>query len=122
MPRAPWAIAAIAVAASLGLSSAGSAEPAAGAGVGTYDCAQFNVDAATDAPTETLYLTWAQGWMTGWNLAQMDEGKPIHDLSQPPVPDQRAFLRDYCRKNPHELFMKAAYALFASMPVVKAAP
>ena len=87
------------------------AEPAVGAGVGTYTCDQFIHDTRADAGKLPLFVSWAQGWMTGWNLAQQDQAKPIADLAAISIPDQQAFLMAYCAAHPKALFMEAAYRL-----------
>ena len=109
-----WRVGAVLVAALLAGSPA-AAEPAAGAGVGTYSCSEFTRASAGDEERELLYFSWAQGWMTAWNLGQMQAGKPTHDLSAPPIPDQRAFLSKWCASHPTELYMKGVYALYLTL-------
>ena len=112
-----WARRAIAAAAlaMAAIPAAGAAEPAAGEGVGTYTCAEFQRASKADESREMLYFSWAQGWMTAWNLAQMDASKPFADLSTPPIDDQRAFIRTYCSQHGASLYMEAVYRLYASM-------
>jgi hypothetical protein len=95
--------------------SSATAEPAMGAGVGTYSCKEFTRASAGDEARELLYFSWAQGWMTAWNLSQMQVGKPARDLSAPPIPDQRAFLAKWCASHPSELYMKGVYELYLTL-------
>ena len=106
------------------LFSAGSAaaEPAVGEGVGTYSCAEFTRAIKADPSREMLYFSWAQGWMSGWNLALMDAHKPTADLRTPDGADQRVFLTSYCKAHPAALYMEAAYRLRASRPTVAPPP
>lgn len=86
-----------------------------GEGVGTYNCAEFARAARDDPSRETLYFSWAQGWMTAWNLARMDAAKATADLKARPVADQQAFLRAYCAKHPSALYMEAVSRLYLSL-------
>ena len=94
-------------------------EPAVGSGVGTYSCAEFTRAAAGDESREMLYFSWAQGWMTAWDLEEMSAGKLARDLSQPPVPTQRAFLVTWCSTHPTELYMKGVYQLYETLKPIK---
>jgi hypothetical protein len=79
-------------------------EEIAGTGVGNHSCAQFAKFYRNDAkPTvvELTFFSWAQGFMTGWNVAMSDEkGRVDVDLSAMRPDDQKKFLRDYCDKHP----------------------
>ena len=57
------------------------AEPAAGQGLGTYTCGEAAQASRANRNTDLLYFSWAQGWMTGWNLAQMNANQPTVDLA-----------------------------------------
>jgi hypothetical protein len=98
--------------------SAQKTEPAVGEGVGTYSCAECLRAAKADPSRDMLYYSWAQGWMTGWNLALMDAHQPTKDLWTADGSDQRAFLIAYCQAHPKALYMEAAYKLRASLPTV----
>jgi len=93
-------------------------EPAVGEGVGTYACSEYLRATKADPSKDMLYYSWAQGWMTGWNLALMDQHKPTADLWTPDGSDQRAFLLAYCKAHPTALFMEAVYKLRASLPTI----
>jgi hypothetical protein len=102
----------------IGILLAGSpaaADPAMGAGVGTYSCSEFTRASAGDEARELLYFSWAQGWMTAWDLDQMQDGKPTRDLSQPSVAEQRTFLSKWCASHPTELYMKGVYELYITL-------
>ncbi|HXQ09822.1 MAG TPA: hypothetical protein VN805_02365 [Caulobacteraceae bacterium] len=100
--------------------SPATAEPAVGAGVGTYSCNEFTRASAADEQRELLYFSWARGWMTAWDLDQMQAGRPTRDLSQPSVPDQRAFLSKWCASHPRELYMKGVYELYLTLSLMPA--
>jgi hypothetical protein len=113
---------ALAVLASGAVAGSAAAEPAVGEGVGTYTCAEYVRASAADASRELLYFSWAQGWMSGWNLAQMDQKKPAQDLASRPVDDQRSFLKTWCGLHPAELYMKAVYYLYVTFQPVQPTP
>ena len=110
-----WRAGALVMGALLLAGSPAAAEPAVGAGVGTYSCSEFTRASASDEARELLYFSWAQGWMTAWDLDQMQAGKPTRDLSRPSVPDQRAFLSKWCASHPAELYMKGVYELYLTL-------
>ena len=99
------------------LSAAGpaAAQRAAGLGVGTYKCGEAAKAVRGDAELELMYFSWAQGWMTGWNLAQLNASLPIVDLNTEDVSEQRAFIKTYCANHPNSLYMDAARQLYESM-------
>jgi len=92
-----------------------SAEPAAGQGVGTYTCAEASRAIRGDHSLDLLYFSWAQGWMTGWNLAQMNANLPTVDLTALSLENQRAFIKAYCVQHTNGLYMDAVYKLYQAM-------
>jgi hypothetical protein len=94
---------------------ASSAERAAGQGVGTYTCGEAAQAIRRDRQLDLLYFSWAQGWMTGWNLAQMNANQPTADLNSRSLADQRDFLRAYCALHPSGLYMDAVRQLYLSI-------
>jgi hypothetical protein len=91
------------------------AEPAAGQGVGAYTCAEAARAARDDHQLDLIYFSGAQGWMTGWNLAQLDQHQPTADMTALSLPDQRAFLENYCARHADGLYMEAVYKLYQAM-------
>jgi hypothetical protein len=91
------------------------AQTAAGQGVGTYTCAEALRDSRRDHNVELLYFSWAQGWMTGWNLAQMNANQRSANLNARPLADQRAFIATYCGLHPEGLYMDAVHQLYESI-------
>jgi len=91
------------------------AEPAAGLGVGTYTCAEAAKAIRGDREFDLIYFSWAQGWMTGWNLAQMNASLPTVDLNRRSLSEQRAFIKSYCAGHGDGLYMDAVHQLYESM-------
>jgi hypothetical protein len=103
----------------LGLAAAApavaSAEPAAGQGLGTYTCGEAAQAIRHDRQLDLLYFSWAQGWMTGWNVAQMNANQPTADLNSRSLEDQRDFVKAYCALHPSGLYMDAVHQLYLSI-------
>jgi hypothetical protein len=79
-------------------------------GAGTYTCAEFTQQ-YKESPqfVETLYFSWAQGFMTGQNLG----AKIKRDLGGD-IEIQKGFLRTYCAANPHKSYGEAVVDLYAN--------
>ncbi len=103
-------------AAVLATAAPGRSEPAVGMGVGTYTCAEFTRVTHADASRAVLYFSWAQGWMTAWNLSQMDQSKPWRDLRGLTIDGYETSVRAYCAKNPDKTFLYAVWDLYGSLP------
>ena len=108
-------LAALAGLAAIIVSAPVAAEPAAGFGVGTYTCAEAAKAVRGDRELDLLYFSWAQGWMTGWNLAQMNASLPTVDLNTLSVTNQRTFIKTYCALHANGLYMDAVHNLYESM-------
>jgi hypothetical protein len=108
-------MAALAFAAITAIAAPANAEPAAGQGVGTYTCAEAAKAVRKDRSLDLLYFSWAQGWMTGWNLAQMNIAAPTVDLTARSLDDQQAFIKSYCVLHPDGLYMDAVHQLYSAM-------
>ena len=82
-------------------------------GVGTSTCGEF-AEHYRDSPSlwENVYFAWAQGFMTGMNLASaaFNDGAN-RDLSSIPLDQQRRFLRNYCNDHPLAIYEQGVLAL-----------
>jgi hypothetical protein len=87
---------------------------AAGSGVGVTLCSEFN-RSRKKAETEFLFFTWAEGYLTGWNLGPPADS-PLHaELSSMPRLEQMKFLRIWCESNPTKRYMEGATQLFVRL-------
>lgn len=85
-------------------------EPALTVGAGARTCAQFARDYTADPELiETLYFTWAQGYLSGFARAS---GTKL-DLMPSARGEtwQKSYVREYCAKNPLSPFSEAAASL-----------
>jgi hypothetical protein len=85
-------------------------------GVGISSCGKFtNSYKENSARTETLYLSWAQGFMSSINLnRKMQNGTPI-DFAAMRSAAQLSWIRDYCQKNPLKTYLRATTELFLAL-------
>jgi hypothetical protein len=86
-------------------------------GVGVQTCGEF-ADAYRRDPhvAETIYFTWAQGFMSGQNvLVVLATGKTV-DLSAVSMNQLEAGVREYCDAHPLAMFDIAVENLYRSLP------
>jgi hypothetical protein len=89
-------------------------------GVGTVTCAEF-AELHKDHPElERHFFSWAQGWMSGFNMAFDGDGKQIFDLSAKTIQEQQIFIRSYCDENPLMPYYRAVRELLSSLPLIDA--
>ena len=103
----------IATITTLGFGSA-SSEEIAGTGVGNQSCGQFAKSYRSNpSPTvvELTFFSWAQGFMTGWNVGLSDQKDLKIDLSAMRMQEQKKYLRDYCDKHPLKNYMDGVVEL-----------
>jgi hypothetical protein len=87
---------------------------AAGGGVGIYPCAEFTK--ARETPDlEALFFTWAQGFLTGWNMGVSDDTGLSVELSKLSRDEQKQFIREYCEANPTKRYLQGVIALMAKL-------
>ena len=91
------------------------AQTAAMAGAGVLPCSEYVKAARANDPAAGGFVAWAQGLMTGFNLARLDDRKPTHPLSRS-VDQQAAFLLAWCTKHPDRQFVLAAMGLYRDLP------
>jgi hypothetical protein len=109
--RRAWAAGAFGIALAVS-APALSADTFAAMGLGTGTCAQFaELRRVTPERAETYFFDWAQGYLSGWNAAQLVQGKPYRDLNGMTVDEQRAFLRRYCEDNPDSTYFHGVVRL-----------
>jgi hypothetical protein len=94
--------------------SAGFSYPVHGAG--SASCAEFAKMYQGDPEhVEDAFFSWAQGFMSGINLAAVTTQRPTRDLAGVAA-DQRRALRTYCANNPLRTYMDAVTEFYAKLP------
>ena len=90
------------------------ADPVAAKGVGVTTCAEFLQKYRADPElAETVYFSWAQGFMSGWNFELLNLKRPIRDLSSQSMEQQQ--VRSYCSQRPSATFSEAALKLYLTL-------
>ena len=86
-------------------------------GAGMSTCAEFARYYRKDPDLfESYYFAWAQGYMTGLNVAMLVAKKPMQDVEAWPVSKQRLHIRTFCDQRPLATFVEAAKSLFEALP------
>jgi hypothetical protein len=88
------------------------AQPVKLAGMGVSRCHVFNEQIADRPGLEELYLTWAQGFMSGVLLRARPGQDDSLDLTRMTTDEQRQFLRQYCQTNPLRYYFEGVAALY----------
>ena len=92
-------------------------------GLGIASCNQYLAVRKEQGitPNKATYNQWAQGFMTGLNVALYMKSQRYADL--PDADSMNQWLTTYCSANPGKPFHEAVYGLIAerSMPVDKPA-
>jgi hypothetical protein len=92
------------------------------AGAGVKTCAEFLRDYDPEAEIRSiavlLYLSWAQGLMSGLNVGYDAANKPMKDLREWSFLGQVTHLETFCNNNPSKPYAEAVYDLFNSLPTL----
>ena len=96
--------------------TASAQQPQAGMmGAGSSTCADYLSEYKRDpASANDLYFSWAQGYMSGQNVAH--DKNPMRNLNAIPTSSQLDFLQRFCEQKPTVLFAVAAQYLFKALP------
>ena len=87
-------------------------------GAGMQTCAVFLAHYKGSVPSlENFYFSWAQGYMSGLNVAvSRGVGNPgPADLNAMPAAAQLRFIRDFCEHNPLKRYSAPVEALLAKI-------
>jgi hypothetical protein len=94
------------------------AEPLSAMGIGATTCGEFATKYKKQPEAiETLYFTWAQGFLTGANVSRLAAKQPARDLNSKPLSEQKAYLRSYCDSHPLSEYFLAVLSLLQSLTV-----
>jgi hypothetical protein len=92
-------------------------------GMGATSCGKVAQDYQRDPnEIEKVMMTWAQGFMSGANLSEMQHGGQYRDLQAMTLEAQESLLRNYCDEHPMAEFIKAAIELYLKQPMKKYTP
>lgn len=86
-------------------------------GIGLGSCSVFASQYRQWGVTiETSYFAWAQGFMSGLNMAAPHAGRDARNLKAITTEDQEARLRSYCDQHPSGDYIDAVIDLYVSLP------
>jgi hypothetical protein len=88
---------------------------AAGGGIGVTRCSEFNESLKKTAETGAMFFSWAEGFLTGWNMGLPSTSREHAELSSIARDDQMAFLRRWCEENPTKRYMEGVTMLFVRL-------
>jgi hypothetical protein len=90
-------------------------------GVGTTTCAEFAKMVRNDPKNvERVFGSWAQGFMSGWNFALLEQSF-YRDIGSESVEQTDFSIRQYCDTHPSATYTEAVMNVFSKMPM-KAVP
>jgi hypothetical protein len=96
----------------LNFSSAQAEAVGSGVGVDTT-CAQYtDLDQHDTHSAHLAFLSWTQGFMTGFNFARLRAGQKSVDLSLMDQNELEANVRKECAANPSEAFLSVVIELY----------
>ncbi len=94
----------------MSVSSATESVAVMGIGVGT--CGDFTSLYKLDpARAETLYFSWVQGFLSGWNIGRLADDQPFYNLKSMDVDRQQSLVRTYCDQHPLSNYLDAVRGL-----------
>jgi hypothetical protein len=87
-------------------------------GFGLHACAGYlDLYRTGKEGADTVFGSWAMGFMSATNIALMSAQERYHDLGSMPAEDQMVKIRDYCTSHPQAKFWEAVIDLYNSLPL-----
>jgi hypothetical protein len=92
----------------LGMGLSQAKPPYAAMGAGASSCAKFAQDYQKDPSNfEMFYFSWAQGWMSGFNIVGN-----VRDLNSIELDAQERYIRIFCNEHPLDNYQSVVIALY----------
>ncbi len=82
-------------------------------GPGTMSCTEFATAYRDNPKDESLFFSWALGFMSGLNSELLQRGET--NLNDLPLDTQRQFIKSYCQDHPRAPYLEAVFKLFDRM-------
>jgi hypothetical protein len=82
-------------------------------GPGARSCEYFIQNVKSEPATEEHYFTWAQGYMSGLNVARLNDERGA--FQSMPMELQRAHIRTFCDANPTKQYVYAVIDLYITL-------
>jgi hypothetical protein len=88
-----------------------------GYGLGLKSCAQFASEyKAQPTIAEGLYFAWAEGFLSGLNLAAVGFNLPARSLASVDVASAKVEIRSYCDAHPLAPYYGAVVTIYNKLP------
>lgn len=102
----------------LALSLPAAAEDAASIGPGNLSCAEFARMYANDPEqTEMVFYAWAEGYMTGLNMALLKITGDSQNLTgKSGISGQKQEIRQFCNSQPLANYQQAVNSIYDALP------
>ncbi len=84
-------------------------------GIGVVSCAAIAKLYRSDQHTEGWFFSWAQGFMSGVNVSELERTGRSRDLSD--YSGQEVYLRNFCDVHPLLPYARAVVSLFYTLPI-----
>ena len=86
------------------------------AGAGMASCAKFaNLSQQDPTMNELIFTAWAQGFMSGLNVAVMNDPRKETNLMGRDIEGQERFLRQFCATHPKKRYVEGVLRLWNDM-------
>ena len=96
------------------------ADPIGVAGAGAHSCAEIaQFFRQNPDQTSAMMFSWAQGYMSGLNVAGGASGREVRDLASMNGKDEEWVIRNYCDQYPMSDLATAVMALYKTLPTAK---
>ena len=93
------------------------ADPIGVTGAGALSCTEIRKSFRQNPDqTSAMMLSWAQGYMSGLNVAGAASGRDVRDLAGIKTKDQEWEIRNYCDQHPMSDLATAVMKLYISLP------
>ena len=87
-------------------------------GLGLQSCGSFAKTFQADPDlTETMYFSWATGFMTGMNLAAAASNNKIRNLGATSMEEKQRVMRRFCDQHPLKAYKDGVLELYFALPV-----
>ena len=96
------------------------ADPIGVAGAGDRSCAEIaKFFRQNPDQTSVIVFSWAQGYMSGLNVAGGASGREVRDLSGMTTKDEESAIQNYCEEHPMSDLATAVMDLYKTLPTAK---
>ncbi len=96
------------------------ADPIGVTGAGAYSCAEIaKLFRQNPDQTSAMTFSWAQGYMSGLNVAGGASGREVRDLAGMNTKDEELVIRNYCGQHPMSDLATAVMGLYKTLPTAE---